>query len=134
MSTKLLCTYTTPERLQHTINCIVSSYTIPSNRIYLFEIDDSDEVICSYNIDSSSIILPCTISVHRKKETNTLYTINGINMLIRSLNNNVFDKNYVIDWPKYLNTIISVKEKQLKISKLLYINVIKLDNYNKDIS
>jgi hypothetical protein len=39
-----------------------------------------------------------TILLHRKKETNSLYTINALNTLIKSLNNGFLDKNYMVDW------------------------------------
>ena len=42
----------------------------------------------TYNIDSPTDILqlPNTILVHRKKQTNTLYTINALNEVIKYLN------------------------------------------------
>jgi hypothetical protein len=46
------------------------------------------------------------VLVHRKKETNTLYTINAINDLIKEINNGVLDKNYKIEWELYRNSIL----------------------------
>jgi hypothetical protein len=48
-------------------------------------IKSNDEYVCTYNVDQPNInnIPENTILVHRKKETNTLYTINALNELIK---------------------------------------------------
>jgi len=62
----------------------------------------------SYNIipNSSTKFLPSTIMVHRKKESNTMYTINALNALITTENGGVLDKSYQVDWEKYRNAVI----------------------------
>jgi len=47
-----------------------------------------------------------TISINRKKESNTLYSINALNALISHLNNGVLDKSFIIDWSNYKNTLL----------------------------
>ena len=42
----------------------------------------------------------------RKKDSNTLYTINSLNELIKKLNNGVLDTSYSINWNDYKNTIL----------------------------
>ena len=42
----------------------------------------------------------------KKKQSNTLYTINALNMLIRELNNGILDKSFSIDWINYKNCIL----------------------------
>jgi hypothetical protein len=60
------------------------------------------------NSDVNSII-DNTILVHRKKQTNTLYTINALNELIKSLNNGVLDKKFPIEWENYRNCILLIQ-------------------------
>jgi len=50
--------------------------------------------------------LPNTILLHRKKESNTLYTINALNALVKTLNNGYVDPNYKVEWNDYKNTIL----------------------------
>ena len=50
-----------------------------------------------------------TILVHRKKQTNTLYTINALNELIKSLNNGVLGKKFPIEWENYQNCILLIQ-------------------------
>jgi hypothetical protein len=47
-----------------------------------------------------------TILLHRKKETNSLYTINALNTLIKELNNGYLDKNFMVEWNNYKNCIL----------------------------
>jgi hypothetical protein len=79
------------------------------NKIFVLESPQSKELICTYNIDmgnTSNTPLPNTILLHRKKESNTLYTINALNTLIRSLNNNILDTRFIINWADYKNCIL----------------------------
>ena len=67
----------------------------------------------TYNVDmgnsKESKIIDNTILVHRKKQTNTLYTINALNELIKSLNNGVLDKTFSINWNDYKNCILLIQ-------------------------
>ena len=47
-----------------------------------------------------------TISINRKKESNTFYSINALNALIRTLNNGVLDKTYRVDWSHYQDMLL----------------------------
>ena len=47
-----------------------------------------------------------TITINRKKDTETLYSINALNALIREENNGVLDKTYKVDWNKYTNKLL----------------------------
>ena len=110
LANKLFATFTKKEDLQETIETITSRYTILFDKIFILESQDSDELICTYNIDpgnlNSTTILLNTILLHRKKDSNTLYTINALNTLIKTLNNGVADPNYKIEWTDYKNTIL----------------------------
>jgi len=86
-------------------------------KIFVLESDDSDEFMCTYNIEvdqSSTRILPNTILLHRKKESNTLYTINSLNLLIKSLNEGVLDTSFKVDWQNYRNTILLTQGNDLR--------------------
>ena len=110
LANKLFATFIKKEDLQETIETITSRYTILFDKIFILESQDSDELICTYNIDpgnlNSTTILPNTILLHRKKDSNTLYTINALNTLIKTLNNGIADPNYKIEWTDYKNTIL----------------------------
>jgi len=115
-SNKLFCTFTTLEGIDKTILEITSSYDILYKKIFVLYIKNNDEYVCTYNVEPSSVdeILPETILVHRKKESNTLYTINALNELIKKLNDGVVDVNYKVNWQHYRNTILLTQHNELK--------------------
>jgi hypothetical protein len=90
-------------------------------KIYVLQNEDKPkELICTYNVNQQDEIdfnaVKNTISLHRKKITNTLYTINALNELIKLINNGVLDTNYQVEWDTYKNMIlISNKEGLQKI-------------------
>ena len=113
MNNKLYCTFTTPNNTEYILKQIQSSYVILFNKIFILESLDGEKIMLTYNVDmnNSSIdsMIDNTILVHRKKQTNTLYTINALNELIKSLNNGVLDKTFPIEWNNYQNCILLVQ-------------------------
>lgn len=106
---KLFCTFTTHDDLESTLTTINRRYSILYNKIFVLESPQSKELMCTYNIDMGNVSedpLPNTILLHRKKESNTLYTINALNALIRSLNNGMLDTRFIVNWADYKNCIL----------------------------
>ena len=101
MNNRLYCTFTTKNEIEEIVNRIKSSYVILFNKIFVLESLDGEKIMLTYNVDmnnsSTNNIIDNTILVHRKKQTNTLYTINALNELIKSLNNGYLDKTYTIN-------------------------------------
>ena len=125
MQTQLLCTFTTKEELQGVLQHIKQTYHIVYNYIYVLQNKTNlDELFITYNIDTQykpAYPLKDTILVHRKKQSNTLYTINALNELVKELNGGVLDKNFTIDWDNYKNTIIVTNtEGTKKISTRIF--------------
>ena len=126
MKTQLLCTFTKKNHLTDTINIIVECNTIVFDKIYVFENGhDENQLICTYNVEydeeNHPEDIPNTISLHRKKQSNTLYTINALNEVIRSLNNGVLDKRFPIPWGDYQNSLLLTNENGLnKIPTKIY--------------
>ena len=111
MKTQLLCTFTTQHNLEQTIRDITKNFKIVFEKIYVLQNEEKPkELICTYNVDQNDDIdfnlVKNTISLHRKKITNTLYTINALNELIKTINNGVLDTTYQIPWDVYKNMIL----------------------------
>ena len=113
MNNRLYCTFTTIDAYEEVANTIQTSYVILFNKIFVLENLDGDKIMLTYNVDmnnsSTNNIVDNTILVHRKKQTNTLYTINALNELIKSLNNGVLDKRFPIEWNNYKNCILLIQ-------------------------
>ena len=113
MNNRLYCTFATLDDFEEVINHIKSSYVILFNKIFVLESLDGEKIMLTYNVDmgnsSSDSMVDNTILVHRKKQTNTLYTINALNELIKELNNGVLDKKFPIEWENYQNCILLIQ-------------------------
>jgi len=129
-SNKLFCTFIAHDELENTLNSLIHKYTILYSKIFVLESLSSDEFICTYNIDTLNMeqqsVLPNTILLHRKKESNSLYTINALNLLIKSLNHGILDTNYKINWVDYKNSIMLVQNNDLNIIKTKIYKIISL--------
>jgi hypothetical protein len=126
LNNKLFCTFTTLEHLDDLIQNITSQYVIIYNKMFVLEIVGSDEYVVTYNVDQGNVhsIPDNTILVHRKKESNTLYTINALNELIKKLNNGVVDTKFKVDWQHYRNCVLLTQHNELnqlntKIHKII---------------
>ena len=128
LNNKLFCTFTNLENLDELLVEIQSKYTIIYNKLFVLEIVGKDEYVITYNVEQGNVhaIPENTILVHRKKESNTLYTINALNELIKKLNGGVVDTNYKVDWQHYRNCILLTQHNELnqlntKIYKIIEI-------------
>jgi len=113
MNNRLYCTFTTVDAYEEVANTIQTSYVILFNKLFVLESLDGEKIMLTYNVDmnnsSADSMIDNTILVHRKKQTNTLYTINALNELIKSLNNGYLDKSYSINWNDYKNCILLIQ-------------------------
>ena len=132
MRTQLLATFTTKDNLEDTSGKIQEAYSIVFNKIYVLQNEDNvNELICTYNVDGSSQIdynaIKGTISLHRKKHSNTLYTINALNEVIANLNNGLVDSKFVVPWENFKNTLMVTNSDGLnKINTRIY-KIIKIN-------
>lgn len=132
MKTQLLCTFTTTEEVGDTLQKIRETYHIVYNYIYILQNKSNlDELFITYNIDTNyrpEIQLDNTILVHRKKESNTIYTINALNQLVKEENGGVLDKNFVLNWEKFKNLIILT---QLQGTKKIQTRIFEVISFNE---
>ena len=132
MRTQLLATFTTKTDLETTIENIKGAYTIAFGKIYVLQNENNvNELICTYNVDLSAGAdyndVKGTISLHRKKHSNTLYTINALNEVISSLNNGLVDSKFIVPWENFKNTLMVTNSAGLnKINTRIY-KIIKIN-------
>ena len=132
MKTQLLATFTTKTDLDKTIENIKSAYTIAFSKIYVLQNENNvNELICTYNVDLEKGAdyndVKGTISLHRKKHSNTLYTINALNEVIANLNNGLVDSKFIVPWENFKNTLMVTNSDGLnKISTRIY-KIIKIN-------
>jgi hypothetical protein len=121
----LLATFVNPNFLNKTLSILNKKFNLDKKDIFFF--DMGDEMLITYrlifDIDQSIDIkkdLRKTIQIHKKN--NTFFTINALNKLIErdfSLPpGNVDYKKYTIDWQKYENSLIILRDEKIEILPL----------------
>ncbi len=127
----LLASFVPKSELYDAIDQISKAINIGVDGIFVFmNEEDPNEYILTYNLNPDfanvkfTAIWRNTISIHRKKQTNTLYSLNAMNELIKSKCNGVLIKTYNIDWTQYENTFLIIKGGRLKV---LPVRLVKLN-------
>ncbi len=112
---KLFCTFVRRRELEDAVERITTTYPILHNKIFVLSITDRRDLAVTYTPDTTErlSISEDTILVHRKKHTNTLYTINAMNLIIKMNNNGVLDKTHQVDWESYKNSILLSNDDEL---------------------
>lgn len=116
MKPQLLCTFAHKKDLNIIVDHITSSYTILERRLFVFT--DSEipaDAYITYNIANDTRHQTAnTIMIHRKKETNTLYTVNALNAIIRACNNGLLDKTFIINWDTYRDSLLLTQDQDVR--------------------
>ena len=129
MRTQLLCTFTNEFEFENILESVNNSFELYSRKIFILKLSPSKELVVSYNIIPSpnNKFLPNTILTHRKKESNTLYTINALNSLIADLNGGIVDKSYIVNWEDYKNSMILTEGDGYKVLKTSLFRIVNVN-------
>ena len=133
MKSQLLCSFTTKDNLDEIVKKITDAYEIVFNKVYVLQNENNvNELICTYNVYTKGGVdynkVAGTISLHRKKYSNTLYTINALNECIKNLNNGVMDEKFMIPWENFKNMLLITNSDGLnKINTRIY-KIIEINN------
>jgi hypothetical protein len=128
MNNKLFASFTQIDNLEELIETISTDYIINYDKLFVLYVKSIDEYVITYNTDSGNIgsLPPNTISVHRKKDTNTLYTINALNELIKRLNGGIVDPSFRVNWNHYKNCILLTQQNEFKSLNTKLYKIIEL--------
>ena len=130
IDSQLLCTFSNREEYENVILLIKECYDVLLNKIYILEdVENTYNLMLTYNVAKTQRMPETnnTISIHRKKHTNTLYTINAINELIKSANNGILDKSFKINWQNYTNQLLIGSPRGLKVVRTKLYKIINLN-------
>jgi len=134
MKTQLLCTFTNKKDIDDILEKIKKSYNVLFDKIYILQNEENiKELICTYNVETTENIdynlVQNTISLHRKKHSNTLYTINALNEVIKNLNNGLLDTKYQVPWENFKNMILVTNSEGLN---RIHTRIYKIVEVKKD--
>ena len=127
-ASQLLCTFAKLQTYPGEISELVNYYTIVDGKVYVLQSGvNPDDIFLTYNAQKSgSDVYPRTMSIHRKKEYNVIYSINALNELIKQENNGVLSRSYQINWQLYSNSFITARDGQVKITPTKLLKVFKI--------
>jgi hypothetical protein len=128
----LIALFLEPDSYKTALRTIRNKFKIQNNRVFVLDQpEDDEEIILTFNIeldDETKQDLNLDeygklIRVHRKKETNTLYTINALNLIT--------SKEKEMDWKKYKYCFLTVSTGMLKVIKTKLKEVVDLDKLDE---
>ncbi len=131
MNTQLLCLFTTKEEINIAQDFILKNYTLTNPNVFILENKSKpDEFFITFKVEKGSAPKDSqwkTSLVHRKKQSNTIYTINALNEVVKSKTGGMLDNSYMIDWEEFRNCILTTsnlgyKKIPTKVHKTLKTN------------
>ncbi len=131
MNTQLLCLFTLKQDLDKALEFILKNYMLTNPNVFILESKlNQNEVFITFNVEKGSAAIPSewkTILVHRKKQSNTIYTINALNEVVKSKTGGQLDNSYMIDWEEFQNCILTTstmgyKKIPTKVHKTINLN------------
>ena len=116
MTRTLFCTFIHHRNSELISRMLNDSYDVYNQSFFVFQdINNRKDCFLTYNIIGQlNSRIDGTILIHRKKETNTLYTMNALNAVIRRSNNGILDTSFFISWEAYKNSLILFDNQEVK--------------------
>lgn len=124
---QLLCTFANSTNYNQIIDEVKYQYDLIDRKLFVFVNEKNlKELYLTFNVlkGQQNNRYKGTISIHRKKQTNTLYTLNAMNKLIAEENGGVYDKSYQLNWELYKDCIILTNEIGVKVVPLKLFSIV----------
>ncbi len=125
---QLLCTFSNVSDFRNVMDQIRKFYTVYNDALFVFyNTKNVKDLYITYNIVNDNINFskfPGTISIHRKRQTNTLYTLNAMNQIIRDENNGVVDKTFQVNWELYKDSLIITADNLIRVISIKIYDII----------
>jgi hypothetical protein len=124
---QLLCTFATLSYYEADIENLSHTYKIDGDIYVLQNEIYPDEVYLTYNVrrDTTSSRYPKTISVHRKKDFNVIYSINALNLMAGGNFSGSLDHRYEIDWNRYKNSLVIVNGNSILAFPTMLLKIVR---------
>ena len=121
------------QKIQEEVEFIVNNIEITNNLIFLLQdTENPEKKIITDNavVEKGKPFNPrlFTMRMHRKKQTNTLYTINALNAAVASQHEGKTGKDLKLDWTQYENSILLTAGKELKVHPVEVNKIFKIED------
>jgi hypothetical protein len=132
MNTQLLCLFTIKDELDKSVDFILTNYTLINPNVFILENKSRiEEAFITFNVEKGSAAIQSewkTILVHRKKQSNTIYTINALNEVVKSKTGGQIDNTFIIDWEEFRNCILTTSNYGYKKIPTKVFKTLNLEN------
>tara|TARA_R110000824_G_scaffold3130_1_gene14460 strand:- start:879 stop:1331 length:453 start_codon:yes stop_codon:yes gene_type:complete len=120
------------EKIAEEVQYIADNFELTNNYIFLLrDLNEPHKKVLTYNavVERNKTLNQrlFTMRIHRKKATNTLYTINALNLAVAKDNNGETGRHLKLDWEKYSNSILLVVSRELKVHPVEVLKIFKIE-------
>jgi hypothetical protein len=120
------------EYIMKEVEFIANNLQLTNNMIFLMEQKgETPRLFLTYNAvtEKGRRFHPTlfTMRVHRKKQTNTLYTINALNLAIADEHDGKTGKDLKLNWENYQNSILLTVGKKLQTHPIEVLKIFKIE-------
>ena len=120
------------EEILGEVQYIADNFHLSNSYIFLLaSTEDPSRKILTYNTQLHNQKMMhgrlYTIRVHRKKLTNTLYTINALNLAVAKDNAGQTGRHLKLDWEQYENTLLLTKRNALSVTPIRVIKIFRIE-------
>ena len=121
------------DKITEEVNYIVNNMKLTNSYVFLLRNQsDPEKKIITYNatISKGTSFHPhlYTMRVHRKKQTNTLYTINALNAAVAEQHGGKTGRDLKLDWGVYENSLLLTVGKKLQVHPIEVVKIFKIED------
>ena len=122
MRGRLLCTFVHRSDVRVVADLLLRVFDVKSEQIFVYcSVDDERMCYLTYSaLMGNQLFAKNTISIHRNSTTNTFYTVNAMNDIIRVCNNGVMDSSYKLEWELYTDTMLMTTSRGVEKIKIKF--------------
>ena len=120
----LLMSFSSEDEYKTHLQVIREIYRPDSSLFVLQNCDNHNEIFITFNTEYN-FKTPGIIKIHKKRETNTLFSVDSINELSIRANGKI-DKEWIPNWEQYRNSLLLMRDGELCIIPTKIREIIKL--------
>jgi len=118
--------------IQEEVEFIANNIELTNDYIFLLQnVESPLKKVITYNAitEKGKSFNPrlYTMRVHRKKQTNTLYTINALNLAVAKQHEGKTGRDLKLDWEQYRNCLLLTAGKKLAVHPIEVRKIFKIE-------
>jgi len=120
----LLMSFSSEDEYRTHLQVIREIYRPDSSLFVIQNRDNDNEIFITFNTEYN-FKTPGIIKIHKKRETNTLFSVDSLNELSMRANGKI-NKGFIPDWEQYRNCLLLMRDGELAIIPTKIKEIIKL--------